>query len=377
MSACGCWTGCFDFLVSPPLAACGPANGHPAPARVPILTTPKTPKTPKTPITSIQNGAAASQYESEGDDPAVSDAFMRAAAASAIAGVKLLHGGPFGACVVKGGIVISCAHNTVLAHEDPTCHAEMNAVRDACQRLQSHDLSDCELYTTCEPCPMCWGAIQWSRLNKVYIGADRYTAAKYGFDDKVFYDEVEAHAETFGLHRYGYMQDSHALAQNGTFAMDIKQERVHKHMVEVHTGVLKDDCEQLFTGSMNKTYRRRLSAGKGLMKKVYADAFEGEQSPLTSKTSMTKPPNFPDITSESDQYELHETFMRRAVQVARTSALEGTSKEREPFAAVVVLGGQVIATGSNSVLQSRDATATAEVNAIRAAAKCLGTHVLE
>merc|ERR1719163_692186 len=310
MSACGCWTGCFDFLVSPPLAACGPANGHPAPARVPILTTPKTPKTPKTPITPIQNGAAASQYESEGDDPAVSDAFMRAAAASAIAGVKLRHGGPFGACVVKNGIVVSCAHNTVLAHGDPTCHAEMNAVRDACARLQSHDLSDCELYTTCEPCPMCWGAIQWSRLNKVYIGADRFTAAKYGFDDKVFYDEVEAHAEIFGLHRYGYMQDSHALGKDGAFATDIKKERVHKHMCEVHTGVLKDDVEKLFTGAMNKTYRSRLNQADGMLRKVYEEAFNVDPTPMKRSSSFAVPPTFPPITDEGDKLAAHEAFMR-------------------------------------------------------------------
>merc|ERR1719450_1444331 len=155
---------------------------------------------------------------------------MQCAASSAKAGVKLEHGGPFGACVVKDGIVISCAHNSVLLNGDPTCHAEMNAVRDACARLQSHDLSDCELYTSCEPCPMCWGAVQWSRLSKVYIGADRFTAAKYGFDDKVFYDEVEHHsAEIFGLHRYGHMLDSHATTKD-----KISEERVHKNMMEVH-----------------------------------------------------------------------------------------------------------------------------------------------
>merc|ERR1711934_842022 len=86
-------------------------------------------------------------------------AIMKAACASAETGVTLQHGGPFGACVVRDGIFISLSHNTVLYDCDPTCHAEMNAIRYACTALNSHDLSDCELYTTCEPCPMCWGAI--------------------------------------------------------------------------------------------------------------------------------------------------------------------------------------------------------------------------
>eukprot|EP00913_Durusdinium_trenchii_P004578 g4253.t1 len=66
----------------------------------------------------------------------------------------------------------------VLERQDPCCHAEMNAIQQACQALGSHDLSDCELYTTCEPCPMCWGAVQWSRLGRAFIGVDRHTAAK-------------------------------------------------------------------------------------------------------------------------------------------------------------------------------------------------------
>merc|ERR1719424_1720917 len=112
---------------------------------------------------------------------AAEDSFMKAAAASAMAGVSLRHGGPFGAAVVRDGIFVSTAHNTVLIDGDPTCHAEMNAIRYACAALDCHDLSECELFTTGEPCPMCWGAIHWARLRKVYTGVDRFTAAKYGF----------------------------------------------------------------------------------------------------------------------------------------------------------------------------------------------------
>jgi tRNA(Arg) A34 adenosine deaminase TadA len=229
---------------------------------------------------------------------------------------------------------------------------------------------------------MCWGAVQWSRLNKVYIGADRFTAAKYGFDDKVFYDEVEQHSEKiFGLHRYGYMVDSHAKSSDGAPAQKVSEERVHKHMMEVHTGILQNEVERLFTGATNKTYRRRLNSGQGMLRKVYEDAFGGRpksHEPERTPSGETKP-DLPAISSGGDVVDpsSHEAFMRRAVDVARLSSKHGASKEREPFGAVVVREGQVIATGTNSVLQSRDATATAEVNAIRAAAKCMGTYNLQ
>lgn len=136
------------------------------------------------------------QDEEEPDDNArkasAKGLIMEVACASALTGVTLMHGGPFGACVVRNGIFVSVAHNTVLMDSDPTCHAEMNAIRYACAALSTHDLSDCELFTTCEPCPMCLGACSWSRIRKIYTGVDRFTAAAFGFDDKVFYDELEA-----------------------------------------------------------------------------------------------------------------------------------------------------------------------------------------
>jgi len=126
----------------------------------------------------LQRRSVQSQEKKPGaSDHEIAEAFMRAAAMSAHAGVRLQHGGPFGAAVVRDGVLISCAHNMVLHRGDPCCHAEMNAIQQACQALGSHDLSECDLYTTCEPCPMCWGAVQWSRLGKAYIGVDRHTAA--------------------------------------------------------------------------------------------------------------------------------------------------------------------------------------------------------
>ena len=97
-------------------------------------------------------------------------------------------GGPFGAVVVKNGQIVSLAHNEVLKTFDPTAHAEINAIRKASRILKRFDLSDCELYTTSKPCPMCMGAIYWARIGKVYYGTDEDEVAKIGFDDKKFYD---------------------------------------------------------------------------------------------------------------------------------------------------------------------------------------------
>ncbi|XP_065179571.1 uncharacterized protein LOC135810032 [Sycon ciliatum] len=118
------------------------------------------------------------------------NAFMMAGCCSAFAGVCNQHGGPFGATVTKDNQIVSCMHNTVLQDENPTRHGEMNAIRQACANLRSADLTGCDMYTTCEPCPMCWGAIQRSGIRDMYIGVDRYLAAEFGFNDKAYYDEI-------------------------------------------------------------------------------------------------------------------------------------------------------------------------------------------
>lgn len=99
-------------------------------------------------------------------------------------------GGPFGAVVVQNGIIIARGHNQVLQFNDPTCHAEIQTIRKACAKLGRFDLSDCELYTTCEPCPMCLGAIHWAKLRKIYIGCTAEDAASIGFSDKFIYDVI-------------------------------------------------------------------------------------------------------------------------------------------------------------------------------------------
>ncbi len=99
--------------------------------------------------------------------------------------------GPFAAAIVKGDQVIAWGHNQVVALCDPTAHAEVNAIRQACKELGCHDLSGYELYSSCEPCPMCLSAIAWAHLDKVYFAATRHDAAEAGFDDNAIYTEFE------------------------------------------------------------------------------------------------------------------------------------------------------------------------------------------
>ncbi len=104
-------------------------------------------------------------------------------------------GGPFGAIIMKDGKVIGEGTNQVTTKHDPTAHAEVVAIRNACKKLDSHQLDGCVIYTSCEPCPMCLGAIYWSRLEKVYFAATRHEAAAAGFDDAVIYQEIEKEPE--------------------------------------------------------------------------------------------------------------------------------------------------------------------------------------
>ncbi len=99
-------------------------------------------------------------------------------------------GGPFGAVVVKDGKIIAAMANTVTATNDPTAHAEVNAIREACKVLDSYQLDGCEIYSSCEPCPMCLGAIYWARPAKLYFAAGKDDAAHAGFDDSFIYNQI-------------------------------------------------------------------------------------------------------------------------------------------------------------------------------------------
>ena len=106
-------------------------------------------------------------------------------------------GGPFGACIVKDGKVIGKGSNHVLANNDPTAHAEVMAIRDACKNINSYDLSGCEIYTSCYPCPMCLSAIIWANIKKVYYGNNKEDAAEIGFRDDFIYDYIKNIDESF------------------------------------------------------------------------------------------------------------------------------------------------------------------------------------
>lgn len=100
-------------------------------------------------------------------------------------------GGPFGAVIARDGEVIATGVNRVTAAHDPTAHAEVNAIREACRKLNTYDLSGCVIYSSCEPCPMCLGAIYWAHLDKLFFGNNKTDAKKIGFDDSFIYDELE------------------------------------------------------------------------------------------------------------------------------------------------------------------------------------------
>ena len=121
------------------------------------------------------------------DETKIMNKYMRMAINEARKGIRAGHGGPFGAVVVKDGEVIGKGHNQVLKNNYPTCHGEMLAIRKACKKLGTYDLSGCELYTTGEPCPMCMSAILWANIDKVYYGCNVMDTEEIGFRDAKFY----------------------------------------------------------------------------------------------------------------------------------------------------------------------------------------------
>jgi guanine deaminase len=125
-----------------------------------------------------------------------SKSFMKMAIELSLSGMESGKGGPFGCVIVKKGKVIGLGSNAVLETNDPTAHAEIVAIRNACQNLGSFQLEGCEIYTSCEPCPMCLGAIYWARPDKVYFASTKNDAAGAGFDDHFIYQELELPLES-------------------------------------------------------------------------------------------------------------------------------------------------------------------------------------
>lgn len=117
--------------------------------------------------------------------------FMLEAVNAALKGMQNNEGGPFGCVVVKDGKIVGRGNNKVTSNNDPTAHAEVMAIRDACKNLNTFQLEGCEIYTSCEPCPMCFGAIYWARPDKVFYGCSQQDAADINFDDEFIYKEIE------------------------------------------------------------------------------------------------------------------------------------------------------------------------------------------
>ena len=123
------------------------------------------------------------------------ETLMRRAIALSLANVQAGTGGPFGAVIARDGAVIAEGTNAVTSSNDPTAHAEIVTIREACRKLGSFQLTGCELYTSCEPCPMCLGAIYWARLDRIFYANGRADAAAIGFDDALIYSEISTPVE--------------------------------------------------------------------------------------------------------------------------------------------------------------------------------------
>ncbi len=133
--------------------------------------------------------------------------FMAQAIALSAKNLELLHGGPFGAVVVKDNQIIGQGYNQVIQANDPTAHAEIVAIRQACAELGSFSLEDCSVYSSCEPCPMCLGAIYWARPDKLYYACTRHDAGLIGFDDYLFYQELEKPQDQRIINTFQIMRD--------------------------------------------------------------------------------------------------------------------------------------------------------------------------
>lgn len=134
-------------------------------------------------------------------------AYMRLAIELAKKGMEAGNGGPFGCVIVKDGKIIGQGSNMVLKTNDPTAHAEIVAIRDACRQLGDFQLEGCEVYTSCEPCPMCLGAIFWARPSKVYYACTKEDAAEAGFDDDFIYQEIKVNPAERKIPMYSLLRE--------------------------------------------------------------------------------------------------------------------------------------------------------------------------
>ncbi len=132
------------------------------------------------------------------------NSYLKQALIEAKEGIQKQEGGPFGAVIVYNNKIIAAAHNEVLVNHDPTAHAEINAIRKASAILKTHDLKDCVIYSTCEPCPMCLAAIIWANIKTVYYGCSKKDASLIGFRDEDIYEYLKGHKKMVDLKQIDY-----------------------------------------------------------------------------------------------------------------------------------------------------------------------------
>jgi len=148
---------------------------------------------------------------------------MEKAILLALEGMKNNQGGPFGCVIVKNGELVAEGSNLVTSSNDPTAHAEIVAIRKACKKLKDFQLTGCEIYTSCEPCPMCLGAIYWARPEQVYYAASRQDAAGAGFDDEFIYSELDQHPENRSISMRNMLKEQ---AQEVFKAWIVKKDKI-------------------------------------------------------------------------------------------------------------------------------------------------------
>ena len=158
------------------------------------------------------------------DEVGMHEEFMREAIRLSQEMMKDGKGGPFGAVIVKDGKIIARGHNQVTLCNDPTAHAEVVAIRNACEALGDYSLKGCEIYSSCEPCPMCLSAIYWSRVDKLYFGGSRYDAADAGLDDALLYNEIPLEPSQRQIPSQQLLQDEAVVAFKEWKELDSKVE---------------------------------------------------------------------------------------------------------------------------------------------------------
>ncbi|MFD1672660.1 nucleoside deaminase [Agrilactobacillus yilanensis] len=152
--------------------------------------------------------------------------YMKLAAQEAEKNLKTGDGGPFGCVIIKDGEIIAQAHNQVLIDHDPTAHAEVTAIRQATKKLGTHDLSDCIVYTSCYPCPMCLGALIWANVKEVYYGNTAKDAANIGFRDDFIYDFIKGNASDVSVLPLEQMERDATIKSFNAF-MDMQDKQLY------------------------------------------------------------------------------------------------------------------------------------------------------